>query len=684
MDLDAIGQKTNQDQNRVEKTYTFKKLGWDKSVTLNGYKPNYTFYLPIGQYSNPQKIVLHLKLAFSPLLNEETQVEIKFNQTLVRRVIIPANAQQELVLDMELPLTQLSPDWQALDFTARLSSAKSLCNLENWVYISPDSSVTVTSIELPFAGTLNQLTTLFISPISIDPPPLLLLTPQNPAIPELLSLFRIALQIGQMAGDSKVNLRADFINKSPDEQDKANLILIGTAEVLSKDEKLGSTISAANPNLKKALNNNAGIILLNQSPFNPLRGLLTFTGKDSTALSKAVSAFLQPEFTKIASGKEAIIDKLVLPEAIKSIDDWYQVSFRQLNYADQSVSGLGHHQLSYSIALPNDRLPVNSTVKTFITAPPFVLGAHSQVSLLVNGLKQSTMQLTKQHSAWRVDINTNIMKPGTNKLDYLIDLHFPNEQCLLLDYEQAWATIHNETEFVTSFRSILPQIMLNQLPVPFNHELAIITPDQLSALDINNLTKLAFKFGQLIQSNPISVSFYSSSEINEDFIRHNNIVLYGTNENNPWVQFAAEYLPLQLNDNARTLTLSQKQIKLSGDEATTGLLELISSPWSESRYLLLITGSNDKGITQAISKLVSDKSRVKLDGNIALINSDNSIELLKSEDIRYFSLKSQLLRKLSILSKNLYYYVMNKPQVLIYCLVFVVPAYVFIKSRRKK
>ncbi|MDI1352591.1 MAG: cellulose biosynthesis cyclic di-GMP-binding regulatory protein BcsB, partial [bacterium] len=54
-------------------TYTFKELGWDKSLTLNGYKPNYTFYLPIPQYLNAQRLILHLKLAFSPLLTADTR-----------------------------------------------------------------------------------------------------------------------------------------------------------------------------------------------------------------------------------------------------------------------------------------------------------------------------------------------------------------------------------------------------------------------------------------------------------------------------------------------------------------------------------------------------------------------------------------------------------------------------------
>ena len=675
--------QTSAVQNNQEKTYSFKELGWDNSVTLNGYKPNYTFYLPISQYSNPQKAVLHLKLVFSPLLNEETQVEIKFNQTFLRRVTLPADVHQELNLDIELPLTQLSPDWQALDFTARLSSTKSLCNPDIWIYISPDSSLTLMNLELPFSGTLNHLSSLLLNPVSIAPTPILLLLPPNPASQELISLFRIALQLGQLAGDSKVDLTADFINESVQQQKDDNLILVGTSEHLFKEANLPLNTLSANQDLQNALNNNAGIILLNQSPFNPIKVLLTFTGKDYPALFKAVSAFLLPEFTKLSSGKEAIINTISLPEAAKPVGDWYQVSLEELGYSDQSTSGLGHHQLSYSIALPNNRIPTSSTLKTFITAPLLNLKDNSQITLLVNGKKQSSFQLNNEHSEWNVQIDASAMKPGINKFDYLFDLHFANEQCSLVNYDEAWATIHNETEFNTTFRRDFPQVLLNQLPVPFSSEVTVIIPEHLSKPDINNLTKLVFKLGQLIQPNPFLVNFLTASEANEDFIRHHSIILYGTVANNPWISFAAEYLPLQLKDNSRVLTVAQKEIQLSGGEHPTGLLELISSPWSEDHYVFLITGDNDAGITQAVKKIISDKARIKLEGNIALVNSDSSVELLKSDDTHYFSFKHQVLRKLIIWGKNTLYYVENHPQVFIYLLVILVPAYVFMKRRKK-
>lgn len=662
-------------------TYTFKELGWDKSATLNGYKPGYTLYIPLAQYLNPQKAVLHLKLAFSSSLTEDTRLEIKFNQTLIRTVSVPADISQELNLDIELPLTQLSADWQALYFSANLSSMKSLCNPDNWIYISPQSSVTVTTLGLPFKGTLNQIDTLFINPISIKPKSLMLLLPKNPANQEIFSLLRIALQIGKMAVNNKVVLQSDFLNE-PDAQKTDNLILVGTTEHLFKDTGLQLNTLTSNPDVNEALINHAGIILLSPSPFNPFRGLLTFTGIDYSSLNKAVSAFLTPEFTKLASGSEAIIDKVQVQDVINDIGDWYQTTLDNLGYSDQSVSGLGRHELSYTIALPNARTPTNATVKTLITAPPFKLKDHSQVTLLVNGLKQSSFRLTQPHSSWEAQIDSSAMKPGINKLEYLIDLHLEDEHCSRENYDEIWATIHAATEFNTQFLSKSPQAMLSQFPVPFSSEATIILPDQLSRTDINNLTQLVFKFGQLIQPQSLSFNFLTSSEANEEFIRNHDIILYGTVANNPWIKFASDYMPVQLEGNSRILISSQKKIQFGG-ERFTGLLELVHSPWCEDKNVLLISGDNQAALSQTVAKFIDDKSRIALDGNIALINADSSVELLKSDDTRYFSFKNQIKRYLITIGKNTLYYVQNNPQIFIYLIALLVPLYIFFRQRKK-
>lgn len=663
-------------------TYTFKELGWDKSITLNGYKPSYTLYLPINNHLNPQKAVIHLKLASSSLLTDETNIDITFNQTIIRRVTIPVDSTQEVSVDIELPLTQLSPEWQTLTFEAHLSSKKNLCNPDNWIYISPDSSLTLTTLELPFNGTLNQLPVLFLRSIGLNPIPLMLLLPEHPESQEIFSLFRIALQIGKMVGDNHINLMVDFINGSEEKQKESNLIAIGTKAQLFNDNNVPLSMTTFTQDIKTALNDSAGVMILEPSPFNPIHGLLIITGSNYSALSKSVSVFLTPEFTKLASGKDVIVDTIQVHETEKPNDGWYHASLEALGYSDQSVSGLGRHMLSYMIPLPNDHIPSNVTVKTLITAPLFTLNDHSQITLLMNGSKQSSFKLVKEHSSWNVQIDSSAMKPGVNKLEYLVDLHLENENCTRKDYNEVWATIYAQTEFNTLFLTDVPQAMLNQFPVPFGSAVTVIVPDQLSKMDINNLAQLMLKFGQLIQPNPIVFNFLTSTEANEDFVRHNNIILYGNATNNAWINFAADYFPVQLKQNARFLKSSEKQIQLSG-EYSSGLLELIASPWSERHHVLLITGENEAALSQAVLTFVNDKSRIALNGNIALINSDGSVELLKSDDNRYFSLKNRIVNYIATLGKNSLYYIENHLQLLIYLLACLVPLYVFLRQRKK-
>ncbi|CEG56042.1 cellulose biosynthesis cyclic di-GMP-binding regulatory protein BcsB [Legionella fallonii] len=668
--------------NEVTNSYTFAQLGWDSSVTLNGYKPNYTFYLPIGTHVNAQKAILHLKMAFSQFVGQETSVEIKFNQTFIRRLTLPSDLSKEGSWDIELPLAQLSSDWQALTFSAYLSSIENLCIPNIWIYISPESSVTLTTLPLPFRGSLNQLPYPFIDPGSINPVPVLLLLPKAFAQQEIFSLLQVAWQLGQLAGDSKVNLSVDFINDSVEKQKENNLILIGTSSHLFKDSGLQIDTLDHSAEVSNALNKDSGILLLSQSPYNTIFGLLTITGTNYAALQKAVSAFLTPEFKSLASGQIAVIDQIQVSTVTNSISDVYRSSFKELGYSDQSVSGLGRHKLIYNIPLPNDRVPNFAQVKTFVTAPKFPGNNNSQITLLVNGLKQSSFWLTQEHSEWQANINSGALKPGINRLDYLIDLHLEHEQCTRENYDEVWATIYSQTQFQASFFNSFPLAMLNQLPVPFNSEVTVVLSEHLSKEHLNNLAKLFFKFGQLFQPSAVHFNFRTSNQVDEDFIRNNNIILIGTPSDNPWVKLALDYMPVQLNRDSRLLKLPQEKLEISGSHFT-GLLELIPSPWSEGNAVFLISGDSDSALSWAIKALINDKSRMKLNGNIAIINSDQSTEIFNSYDNRYISLKHRVTMYLSNLGKNILYYLETHPQIFIYLLVLIVPLIIFVRKRNK-
>lgn len=652
--------------------FNFKQFGWTGSITLNGYTPSETIYLPITEHLNVQKAVLHLKMAFSPILTKGTRVEVRFNQTLIRSLPLPEKLNQESSWDIELPLTQLSADWQALTFSAYLVSESSLCDPNNWIYISPESTITINSLPFPFNGTLNQLPYPFIDSAALNPVPTLLLLPASPSQQEIFSLFEVALRLGQLAGDNKVNLSVDYTTDAT-EKKNANIIFIGKSALVPR-ELLGHV---------DEMNQQAGIISLNRSPYNPLYGALTITGYDHSALDKAVSAFLTPEFKSLASGHFALIEKIDTKPLTQTMSSLYRTTFKDLGYTDQSVSGIGRHQLTFNIPLPNDRDPNYAKVKTLITTPLFPGKHESQITLLVNGKKQSSFWLNDEHSAWETELTPEALKPGNNRLDYLIDLHLEHEECTYREYNEAWATIYAESQFQASFFQTTPLAMLTQLPVPFSEEISVIVPPHLSKEELNKLANLFFKFGQLFRPNPAHFTFRTSNEMDESFIRNHNVILIGTPDSNPWIHFALDYMPVQLIKESRLLKTPQKTIELTGEQGT-GLLELMPSPWSERNTLFLITGSNEQALFSAFNAFINDKRRSKLNGNIALINADQSINVLSSYDNRYISFKQRINISLSNLGKNLRYYVESSPQILIYLLVVIVPLVILLRRRRKK
>jgi hypothetical protein len=479
-----------------------------------------------------------------------------------------------------------------------------------------------------------------------------------------------------------MKLSTVFLNEPDVLHTESHVILMGVKDRLFNDKGLQWSALTSNPEVLKALNHDEGVILLTPSPFNAMYGLLTFTGRDEAALHKAVSAFLIPEFTQMASGTQALIDTLPVRVRAKSSGDEYHVTLKQLGYDTQSVSGLGRNQLSYTLTLPNDRIPEHTTIKTHITSPSFSLKDHAQVTLMINGLKQSSVRLTQEHSSWTVQIQSSAMKPGVNTLVYVFDLHLAHELCSRENYDELWATVHAETEFNTFFSNDYPQATLNQLPVPFSSEVTVIVPDELSQEDLDNLTHLFFKWGQLIQSNPFPINFLTSSEAKEPYIRTQNLILYGTAENNPWVTFAEEYMPVQLKGGSRVFKTAQTQLRLQSGDGSTGLLELSRSPWSEDHSVLLITGDNQAGLSRAVKAFIHDGSRMALKGNSALINADNSVESLNSDLLHYFSLKKNFLKQSTAFAKNTLHYVENNPQVFIYVLVFVVPLIIFMRRSK--
>jgi len=673
----------------VEKTYTLDQLGWDKSVTLNGYKPSYTFNMRIAKSMRIQKATLHLNMTYSPNLSSQTMVYIKLNNDIIRGLPVPAGQNNQATWDVELPVEQLSHDWQALTFSAYLYSTDNLCSPTVWIYISPESTITLSYAEHPFNGTLNQLPYPFVDVSALETISTLLVLPAAPSQQDIISLFKVAERLGEVSADYKVLVSTEFIDNLQLEQKKQNnLLLIGESSNLFEQAQAGYPWPYKQENnlfvdaTQTPLKNNPGLIMLAQSPWNPTLGIMSITGNDDVSLNKAVSAFLLSEFKSLASGQTAIIDNINVSNELTQTIDWHHTTFKDLGYSDQSVSGLGTHTLSYNIALPNNRLPGYMTIKTQLAYPIFRDRDLSEITLVINGVKQSSLWLTDDHASWSVDIPSSALKPGKNTLDYIIDLHLDAERCSRQNYDQIWAGIRAESTLETSFLNDFPTANLNQFPVPFNTTVTIILPNKLSKNETKMLARLFFKFGMIYQNSAQYIDIRTSEQVDINFIQHHNVILVGTPETNSWIALLMDAVPVQINEEARILNTQEKHMVLS-DKDSVGLLELIQSPWAQGKSILFITGNNEESLIWAIKTLADDKRRSTLKGNIALIHSDQSISTLTIYNNNYIGRFRLVMKKTITFIEKTVYFFKDNPQVMVYILVFLISVAVYIRRKNK-
>lgn len=676
-------------KNTINKTYTFHQMGWDKSVTLNGYTPSTSFYIPIAKNLHVQQAILHLKMVYSPQATPPTLVDITLNHAFVQRLPMPDSKHNEVSWDIALPLDKLSETWQEMSFSAYFSSTHSLCSPDIWIYILPESSLTLSYPEPHFYAKLNQLPYPFVNPTALDATPTLMVLPTAPSMQEIISSFQVAQRLGEVSGDYKVQVSSEFIDTLEDHQKKQNnLLLIGLASHILEQEQVAYPWPYVEKNQEfigarhMPLKNNPGLIMLAPSPWNPNYGIMSITGTDNISLKKAVSAFTLSEFKSLSDGQVAIIDTIrINPEPADSID-WHHTTFKEMGYADKSVAGLGKHTLSYSLLMPNNLLPTNLKIITWLTHPLFHDNDRSQITLFINHVKQSSLWLSHDASSWRVKIPDDALKPGANRLDYIIDLHLADERCNRQNYEQAWATIHAESIVETSFQNRFPQATLSEFPVPFGPDFTVVLPSTLSQNDIKQLTKLFFNLGVIYQDKPQQIDIRASDQVDESFIRQHNTILIGTPTSNPWVKSLLNDVPVAINDHERIFNSANTFIKMT-DTSSVGLLELVQSPWNEHYAMLLVTGNNDKGLSSAIETFMDNKKRQTLDGNIAIINADQSIETLNKYGNRYLNFIPRFIHKSIHYSKKVIYFIEDSPQIVIYVLVFIIPIIIYFRRRNK-
>jgi hypothetical protein len=314
------------------------------------------------------------------------------------------------------------------------------CKYENGisVYVDPDSVLYLKPFIQPTAPKLMTLPRPFFYRNSIVPGyHTTMVVPDKPSAAELQAALSTAASLGSMA-DSTADI--SLVPESGlTDSIKANdhLIFVGKSSSLPAMRQL-VLLAPLDPYTgfqTDSVQKTDGMIQFNNSPWNPARAAMIISGDTDEAVVKAGQSLRTKFVTQWGFYGLAIIKNVqkivtVPTPTPAAVPTYYEKTFKDLGYRDNTVNGLGSFALEYYFYLPADRIDSeNSYVKLNITPTDGVSLADSLVYVYLNDQPIGDIILDKQKSGKQtiqVDIPATQVRSGRNHLSITMKVNAEN------------------------------------------------------------------------------------------------------------------------------------------------------------------------------------------------------------------------------------------------------------------
>jgi hypothetical protein len=626
-------------------TFALADLTGIGDIVLSGSSPSYNFYVPIPAEWKISGMRLHLNISHSEVLRANSTLTLQINHMPIESLPLTSNNNGPYPWDVSVPPEMLKGENIIVGLIGFMRVSDLVCddieNAANWTRIASQSTVDFSYDSAPLSLNLNQFPYPFIRPRSLTADQVAVITPDNATSEEMSAVFDVANSLGTLETWHGLNLSTlQAMQLTNDIKTKYDAIMIGTIDRLKlfafgvtwslRIDSTGKLITPDNTYVP----DDAGVIMIAQSPWNPEKAVMAVTGFTQAAVTNAALAMRHSQFANLVRGQYAIIPSLPEDKAASNGGpDWTNTDLAALGYSDQTVNGIGKQRISIPLNLPNGIRPQAVQVKLIFSHAPFVSTDRSYIVLSANGIPQEGLLLTsanEKKGEWTVTIPSDQLIPGKNKLEVLFDLHMrENEICTDNYFDKAWGVLHPESTIQASFEDTAVQPDLINYPSSYGKDTIVIVSPDMGGEERNGTFQLVSQLGALLGKKAPVFRIAASSQLASADLKGHSLILIGLPDKNLLLAEGLLSAPIQLEGPARTLKTRLFNLTVE-DGQPVGLIQEIISPWDPTRISLLITGSNDKGIGWATGLLSNPTMIRRLRGNVAMIDEVGGLTLINS------------------------------------------------------
>jgi len=478
----------------------------------------------------------------------------------------------------------------------------------------------------------------------------------------------VAAGLGQLTG-SNLQLKLTTTDKlgEPDLQN-SNVIVVGQigAHPLIDElyrANLLPTKLESNGSLTvrgQAVDPNDGIVQVIAHPRNPMRAMLVLTGRTPEAVNKAVRSLAgSPSLLKLG-GALALIADIRSPSTTSSVTAQKdRITLQELGNPDTTLSGIGTRATQFQFFLPAGmtvtsdayldlKFDYSETLKSARTSISLLMNDVPLTSIFLGSGNPSespapTIDAQKGLHQLRASIPPSALKTGqANILTVVLDVQ-GNWNCYPPSASVVWLTVRGESELYLPrqiVQSALPPQLVGGFPAPFNNspdlrDVWLSLPATPGPADLDQMLRMAARLGLETNSGGQFAMRVSAGNLPAGVQTANyHFIILGRPTTNPFLAAINDSLPQPFVPGSDQLkqVLDRVEYRLPPGY-TVGVLELLASPWSADKAVLVISGIGETGQSYAANALLGFLfSSSELQGDVVFAAA-NTVSYVNSRSI---------------------------------------------------
>lgn len=628
-----------------EATVTFADLGFRETSLISPYDATRLFFsIPPNWQLTPGGTVqldydVSLTGADAALIGTEQNpyggaLTVSFNDQVIGTISLRDLGAQSM--QFEIPanaLTSVRQDGRHQLTVALGGQFSCLYDIRAVVIIRPTSSMNlffeVSSPEL----NLSRLPAPFYLRNSLVPDSTLVVVPNEPDVMELKAAMNVMAGFGSIVGsDADFGLVAAG-EVSEDMLADHNLIFVGRPEQFDFLSEISFPLGMQDNtfvNLPPESETD-GVVQMAISPWNESKVAMFVGGNNTEAVLKAAQAVSSGKILVYEDPTLAYVANVqLLADSLPAVQDF---TLESLGYESETLTGIGVESVQYSF---------NASKEQLRSPDAYIDLMYYHSGLLDYGTSSFTVELnnqvissvafndeSEQLTTLQIKLPPGILRFGENRLSISARL-LATTSCDSTGFSNPWLTISNQTSIhlpatVGADTDMPAQLDLKFYPNLFTTQSDLGDVAFVLSRDHPGMWRIAGRIAYNLgrAANPLisNIDAVYADDIPQPVLAENSLILVGRSSTIPLLSEINNQLPAPFDLASDTASESNMQIVYRVPAGmSVGYLELLNSPYSQERPILVLAGNTDEGVELAGNALLQPELSAQLTGVFAVTN----------------------------------------------------------------